>query len=153
MRGVHMGEYISKSHNKSLLLYHVVLSVKYRRSVLTNDVVDTLVNTCMDLQERTDITFIEIGADGNHIHMLIQTTPSYSLAQYIRNIKSNTARMVFKYNPEVKKKLWGGEFWSDGYWVTTVSKYRTETVIREYVKKQGRNKYDLLYKRDDNFQF
>ena len=53
-----MGEYISKSHNKSLLLYHVVISVKYRRSVLTSDVVDTLVNTCMDLQEKTDITFI-----------------------------------------------------------------------------------------------
>lgn len=148
-----MGEYISKSHNKSLLLYHVVLSVKYRRSVLTSDVVDTLVNTCMNLQEKTDITFIEIGADGNHIHLLIQTTPSYSLAQYIRNIKSNTARMIFKYNPEVKKKLWGGEFWSDGYWVSTVSKHGTETTIREYVKNQGRNKYDLLYKRDSNIQF
>jgi len=148
-----MGEYISKSHNKSLLLYHVVISVKYRRSVLTSDVVDTLVNTCMDLQEKTDITFIEIGADGNHIHLLIQTTPSYSLAQYIRNIKSNTARMIFKYNPEVKKKLWGGEFWSDGYWVSTVSKHGTETVIREYVKNQGRSKYDLLYKRDANIQF
>ena len=148
-----MGEYISKSHNKSLLLYHVVISVKYRRSVLTSDVVDTLVNTCMDLQEKTDITFIEIGADGNHIHLLIQTTPSYSLAQYIRNIKSNTARMIFKYNPEVKKKLWGGEFWSDGYWVSTVSKHGTENTIREYVKNQGHNKYDLLYKRDGNIQF
>lgn len=83
MRGVNMGEYISKSHNKSLLLYHVILSVKYRRSVLTNDVVDTLVNTCMNLQERTDITFNEIGADSNQIHLLIQTAPSYSLAQYI----------------------------------------------------------------------
>lgn len=61
--------------------------------------------------------------------------------------------MVFKYNPEVKKKLWGGEFWSDGYWVTTVSKQSTETIIREYVKNQGRNKYDLLYKRDDTFEF
>ena len=148
-----MGEYISKSHNKSLLLYHVVISVKYRRSVLTSDVVDTLVNTCMDLQEKTDITFIEIGADGNHIHLLMQTTPSYSLAQYIRNIKSNTARMIFKYNPEVKKKLWGGEFWSDGYWVSTVSKHGTENTIREYVKNQGHNKYDLLYKRDENIQF
>ena len=148
-----MGEYISKSHNKSLLLYHVVISVKYRRSVLTSDVVDTLVNTCMDLQEKTDITFIEIGADGNHIHLLIQTTPSYSLAQYVRNIKSNTARMIFKYNPEVKKKLWGGEFWSDGYWVSTVSKHGTENTIREYVKNQGHNKYDLLYKRDANIQF
>ena len=148
-----MGEYISKSHNKSLLLYHVVISFKYRRSVLTSDVVDTLVNTCMDLQEKTDITFIEIGADGNHIHLLIQTTPSYSLAQYIRNIKSNTARMIFKYNPEVKKKLWGGEFWSDGYWVSTVSKHGTENTIHEYVKNQGHNKYDLLYKRDANIQF
>ena len=148
-----MGEYISKSHNKSLLLYHVVLSVKYRRSVLTNEVVDTLVNTCMDLQERTDITFIEIGADGNHIHLLIQTTPSYSIAQYIRNIKSKTARMIFKFNPEVKKKLWGGEFWSDGYWVSTVSKQSTETVIREYVKNQGSNKYDLLFKRDESYDF
>ena len=148
-----MGEYISKSHNKSLLLYHVVLSVKYRRSVLTNEVVDTLVNTCMDLQERTDITFIEIGADGNHIHLLIQTTPSYSIAQYIRSIKSNTARMIFKFNPEVKKKLWGGEFWSDGYWVSTVSKHSTETVIREYVKNQGSNKYDLLFKRDESYDF
>lgn len=148
-----MGEYISKSPNKSLLLYHVVLSVKYRRSVLTNEVVDTLVNTCMDLQERTDITFIEIGADGNHIHLLIQTTPSYSIAQYIKNIKSNTARMIFKFNPEVKKKLWGGEFWSDGYWVSTVSKQSTETVIREYVKNQGSNKYDLLFKRDESYDF
>lgn len=152
MRGVNMGRYMSKSHNKTLLLYHVVLSVKYRRSVFTEDVIDTLVNTCMDLEDRTDITFIEIGADGNHIHILMQTTPSYSLSQYIRNIKSNTARMIFKINPEVKKKLWGGEFWSDGYWISTVSKYGTEDVIRDYVKEQGHDKYDLLYKRDDSYQ-
>ncbi len=148
-----MGQYISKSHNKTLLLYHVVLSVKYRRSVLTSEVIDTLVNTCLYLEEKTDITFIEIGTDENHVHLLIQTTPNYSLAQYMRVIKSNTARMIFKYNPEVKKKLWGGEFWSDGYWISTVSKYGTEDIIRDYVQQQGKNKYDLLYKRDDNYQF
>ncbi len=148
-----MGQYISKSHNKTLLLYHVVLSVKYRRSVLTSEVIDTLVNTCLYLEEKTDITFIEIGTDENHVHLLIQTTPNYSLTQYMRVIKSNTARMIFKYNPEVKKKLWGGEFWSDGYWISTVSKYGTEDIIRDYVQQQGKNKYDLLYKRDDNYQF
>lgn len=59
--------------------------------------------------------------------------------------------MIFKMNPEVKTKLWGGEFWSDGYWIVTVGKNGSEDVIREYVKNQGKDKYDLLYKRDENF--
>ena len=148
-----MSKYISKSHNKTLLLYHLVCTVKYRRNVLTEDVTDTLINTCMEIQETSDIDILEIGTDVNHVHMLIQTTPSFSLSQYVRLIKSKTARMVFKINPEVKKKLWGGEFWSDGYYVVTVSQNRTEKTIRDYVKNQGNNKYDLLYKRDDKSDF
>ena len=54
-------------------------------------------------------------------------------------------------NPEVKTKLWKGEYWSDGYWIVTVSKHGSEDVIREYVKNQGKDKYDLLYKSDENF--
>ena len=57
--------------------------------------------------------------------------------------------MVFKINPEVKKKLWGGEFWSDGYWMVTVSQAGTENTIREYVKNQGNNKYLIAYTKDD----
>ena len=145
-----MGNHIHKSHNKSMLLYHLVCTVKYRRNVLTEDVKSTLVNVCMDLQERyVDMKFIEIGTDENHVHMLIQTTPTYSLSQTIRTIKSTTARMIFKLNPEVKKQLWGGEFWSDGYWVVTVSKYGSETTIKENVKNQGKNKYVQLYFSDE----
>ena len=146
-----MGKYISKSHNKSLLLYHLVCTVKYRKDVLTKSVTDTLVNVCMEIAETSDIDFIEIGTDVNHVHFLLQTTPSYSVAQYVKLIKGKTANMIFKINPEVKKKLWGGEFWSDGYWIVTVSKHGTESVIKEYVKNQGKDKYDLLYKRDENF--
>ena len=141
-----MSRYVHKSHNKSMLLYHLVISVKYRRNVLTDEVRTTLVNVCMDLQERyPDMTFIEIGTDENHVHMLIQTTPSYSISQTIRTIKSTTARMIFKLNPEVKQKLWGGEFWSDGYWIVTVSKHGSENIVKEYVKNQGKGKYEQLY--------
>ena len=141
-----MSRYIHKSHNKSMLLYHLVISVKYRRNVLTEEVRTTLVNICMDLQERyPDMTFIEIGTDENHVHMLLQTTPSYSISQTIRTIKSYTARMIFKLNPEVKQKLWGGEFWSDGYWIVTVSRHGSESVVKEYVKNQGKGKYEQLY--------
>ena len=97
----------------------------------------------MEIQEKYGIEFIEIGTD------LIQTPPKYSPTQIVTMIKSMTARMVFKINPEVKKKLWGGEFWSDGYWMVTVSQAGTENTIREYVKNQGNNKYLIAYTKDD----
>ena len=146
-----MGKYISKSHNKTMLLYHLVCTVKYRREVLTEAVTNTLVNVCMELEETSDIEFLEIGTDVNHVHFLIQTTSSYSVSQYVKLIKGRIANIIFKMNPEVKTKLWKGEYWSDGYWIVTVSKHGSEDVIREYVKNQGKDKYDLLYKSDENF--
>jgi REP element-mobilizing transposase RayT len=53
-------------------------------------------------------------------------------------IKSITVREVFKRCPEVEEKLWGGGFWTDGYFVSTVGKHGNEDMIRDYVKKQGR---------------
>ena len=144
-----MSKIISKSHNKTTLMYHLVCAVKYRRNVLTEDVTDTIVNVCMEISERYGIDFLEIGTDVNHIHYLIQTPPKYSPSQVVTIVKSMTARMVFKINPEVKKKLWGGEFWSDGYWMVTVSQNGTEKVIREYVKNQGNNKYKTAHKKGD----
>ena len=144
-----MSKLISRSHNKTTLMYHLVCAVKYRRNVLTDSVTDTIVNVCMEIQEKYGIEFIEIGTDENHIHYLIQTLPKYSPTQFVTIIKSMTARMVFKVNPEVKKKLWGGEFWSDGYWLVTVGLNQSESVIREYVKNQGNGKYKTAHKKDD----
>jgi len=62
-------------------------------------------------------------------------------------LKSITAREIFRIHPEVKKQLWGGEFWSDGYFVNTVSKFGDETTISKYVKEQGIEKeYKVLHK-------
>ena len=143
-----MSKAISKSHNKTTLMYHLVCAVKYRRSVLSEAVTDTIVNVCMEIEEKYGIEFIEIGTDINHIHYLLQAPPKYSPTQIVTMIKSITARMVFKINPEVKKKLWGGELWSDGYWMVTVSQNRTEQVIKEYVKNQGNGKYETAHKRE-----
>ena len=144
-----MSKLQGRLHNKTTLLYHLVCAIKYRRNVLTEDVTDTIVNVCMEIQEKYGIEFIEIGTDVNHIHYLIQTPPKYSPTQVVTMIKSLTARMIFKINPEVKKKLWGGEFWSDGYWMVTVSATGTEDTIREYVKNQGNKKYLTAYTKDD----
>jgi hypothetical protein len=67
----------------------------------------------------------------------------------VRIIKSITAREVFKRVPAVKKQLWGGEFWTKGYFISTVGRHGNEEVIRQYVKQQGSEKtYKKLHRQD-----
>ena len=69
-----MSEHIFKRHNKSLLLYHLVCPIKYRRNVLSEEVEISLVEVCKNISERYEIHFIEIGADENHVHFLKTST-------------------------------------------------------------------------------
>ena len=71
-----MSEHIIKSHNKTLLLYHIVCPAKYRRKVFTEEVEITLKTVCYEISERFEINFVEIGADKDHVHFLIQSIPS-----------------------------------------------------------------------------
>jgi REP element-mobilizing transposase RayT len=144
-----MGEHISKRHNKSLLLYHIVCTVKYRRIVFQEGVENSLKSICEGIEERYEIFFIEIGADDNHVHFLIQSVPMYSAKKIVQMLKSITAKEIFRLHPEVKQKLWGGQFWTDGYYVSTVGLYANEAVIKEYVKRQGEEKN---YKKIHNSQ-
>ena len=140
-------KYIHKSHNVSVLLYHYVCPAKYRRVVFSEAVDNTLKETCIEISKRYQIYFLEIGTDNNHVHFLVQSVPTYSPTKIVTIIKSIIAREVFRSHPEVKEKLWGGEFWTDGYFVNTVSKFGVEITISKYVKEQGIEKeYKILHK-------
>ena len=101
---------------------------------------EILKETCLEIAKRYEIEFVEIGTDKDHVHFLIQSVPKYSPTRIIQIVKSITAREVFKRVPEVKKKLWGGEFWSDGYYVSTVGQNGSEETIRKVCTrtKEGR---------------
>ena len=129
-------KYIHKSHNVSVLLYHIVISAKYRKVVLTDQVDAVLVSTCEELEKRYDVRFLEIGTDNDHVHFLVQNVPTYSVTKIVRILKSLISRGVFKHCPEVKKQLWGGEFFGKGYFVNTVGQHGTENKIAKYVKEQ-----------------
>ena len=116
-----MSGYIHKSHNVSVLMYHFVCPAKYRRVVFSEPVDRTLKMVCEEISKRYEIIFLEIGTDKDHVHFLVQSVPTYSPTKIMRTIKSITAREVFTKHPEVKAKLWGGEFWSDGHFVNTVT--------------------------------
>ena len=130
-------EYIHKSHNVTVLLYHFVCPAKYRRVVFSESVDKTLKGVCLELSKRYEIHFLEIGVDKNHVHFLVQSVPMYSPTRIITIIKSLTAREIYKVHPEVKKILWGGAFWSSGYFANTVSKFGDESTISRYVRDQG----------------
>ena len=132
-----MSSYIHKSHNVSVLLYHFVCPAKYRRVVFDDEVDAVLKEVCLAIALRYEITFLEIGCDQDHVHFLVQSVPTYSPTKIVRTIKSLTAREIFARCPQVKKKLWGGQFWSDGYFVSSVGRHANENTIGDYVRNQG----------------
>ena len=132
-----MSEFIHKKHNVSVLLYHIVCPAKYRRAVFTPEVDEKLKEICGEISLRYEIEFLEIGTDCDHVHFLVQSVPTYSPTKIVRTIKSITAKEIFRQLPEVKRQMWGGEFWSDGYYIGTVGAHGSEEMVRQYVKNQG----------------
>ncbi len=127
-------------HNVSECYYHIQLTVKYRKAILDNQVQQSIINSWQEIKERYAIEISNIGFDQNHIHILTQFLPKYSGGQVIKLIKSISAKAVFRDNPQIKKELWGGEFWTDGYYIATISGRGNKQVIINYIKNQGRTK-------------
>ena len=140
-------EYKHKSHNVSVLLYHLVCPAKYRKLVFDAKVDQVLKEICLEISKRYEINFLEIGTDKDHVHFLIKSVPIYIPTKIVTTIKSITAREVFRLVSEVKKKLWGGEFWSKGFFINTAGQHGNEKSIASYVKNQGKEKeYQTLHK-------
>jgi len=139
-----MSEHIFKSHNKTLLLYHLVFPAKDRRKVFSQGIEDTLVNVCIEISQRYEISFLEIGNDEDHVHFLVQSVPKMTVTRMVQIIKSITAREVFLKHPEVKKQLWGGNLWTSGFYANTVGQFANEETIRNYVRDQGK-KYTKVH--------
>ena len=120
------------------MLYHLVCPAKYRRKVFTQAVEKTLKQVCVEFAPAHDLHFVEIGADEDHVHFLIQSVPMMLPARIAQVTKSISAREIFVRNPEVKQFLWGGQFWTKGYYINTVGLHGNEGQIRKYVQEQGK---------------
>jgi len=127
-------------------MYHIVCPSKYRKVIFSDEVDEVLKKVCLEISDRYEIDFLEIGVDKDHVHFLVQSVPMYSPTKIVRTIKSITAREIFSRIPEVKRQLWGGEFWSKAYYVSTVGKHGDERNIANYVRNQGTGKnYKTLH--------
>ena len=94
----------------------------------------------MQISERYEIHFVEIGYESDYVHFLVQSVPKLSVSEIVRTIKSITVKQLFQRHPEIEAKLWGGNFWMSGYYANTVGQYANKEVIRKYVESQGKEK-------------
>lgn len=123
--------------------YHIVFPVKYRRGLLVEGITRTIQETARGIAERYEVEFESIGCDLDHIHLLVSLHPKYSPGQFVRLFKSITARQLFKQHPSLKNELWGGEFWTDGYYVATVGERGNWKVVENYIRTQGMKPEDM----------
>jgi len=123
--------------------YHIVFPVKYRKVLLDSEVASIIQETAEGIAERHCIEMEAIGCDRDHIHLLCGTHPKLAPGRIVQIFKSITAREIFRRKPSVKRELWGGEFWTDGYYVATVGERANWDTVEKYVRKQGKPTSEL----------
>ena len=84
---------------------------------------------------------IEFNSDRDHVHILFDITPDVNLAHWIRGLKGAISRKVReKFSSRLQSQLWGGEFWTDSYYLATTGSVTLDK-LKRYVENQGRPKY------------
>ncbi len=131
---------IKTYHNAYDAHYHIVFPVKYRKALLTDEIPLAINHIAQEISKRYDIKFEKIGCDQDHIHILASFPPKHSGSDVVRIFKSITAKQLFKQFPALRKDLWGGEFWSDGFYFATVSERGNWQAVETYVANQGKTK-------------
>ncbi|MEO7860546.1 MAG: IS200/IS605 family transposase, partial [Nitrospirales bacterium] len=123
--------------------YHIVFPVKYRKALLDEAVTTIIQETAAERAERFPIEMEAIGTDQNHIHLRCSAHPKVAPGRMVQLFTRITAREIFRRKPAVKRVLWGGEFWSDGYDVATVGARANWQTVARYVPRPGQPREDL----------
>ena len=118
--------------------YHIVFPVKYRKALVDKKIQLAILEIAKEIGERYEIDFENIGCDINHIHILASFHPKYGGGEIVRKFKSITVKQLFLRFPTLKDELWGGEFWSDGYYLATVGERGNWNMVKGYIEKQGK---------------
>ncbi len=128
------------AHSVYALYYHLILVIKYRRKVFTNDkIIDFLKQKIHEISETHEVEILAIETDQDHVHMLFKANPTLNIPKYINTLKTITSREIRRNFPEVKEKLWRNAFWSPSYFLATSGQV-TLDVLKAYVESQGEEK-------------
>ncbi len=131
------------SHGAWPIHYHIVFPVKYRKVLLEEEATIIIKETAASIEERYPIEMEALGMDKNHIHVLCRAHPKVAPGWIVQIFQSITAKELFRRRPAIKRDLWAGEFWLDGYYVATVGERANWLMVERYVQRQGYPKEDV----------
>ena len=126
----------TNNHSVFSLNYHLILVVKHRRNVITNDISKRLKEIFEYIQPGYNMTLKEWNRDEDHVHILFTAHPKTELTKFINAYKSASSRSIKKEFPEIKKYLWQEQFWSKSFCLISTGGVTT-TIIEQYIQKQG----------------
>ena len=132
-----MSKYDSLKHSKYKIRYHIILSTKYRRKLLTPIKDDIL--SYMKTAEHKDFTIMTQEIDKDHIHLLIYATPNIAPFEIVHRLKQQSTYLVWKnYHDYMSKWYWSGKhyLWTRGYFCSTIGDVSEQT-IKHYIENQG----------------
>ncbi len=118
------------------LKYHLVWVPKYRAHILGGEVGQYLKEVFQRIAEEYEFWIDTMEVMEDHVHIFVEAPPRYSPSQLVQMLKSISAREIFKKFPEVKKQMWSGMIWNDGYFIRSVGDEVTADIIRKYIEYQ-----------------
>lgn len=126
----------SNNHSVFLLFYHLVLVVKYRRSVFDDDMSDYAKDMFIRLSKNYNITLVKWNHDVDHVHILFKAHPNTEITKFINAYKSASSRLIKRNFPQVKKKLWKEMFWARSFCLLTTGGSPIDS-LKKYIESQG----------------
>ena len=126
----------SNNHSVFLLYYHLILVVKYRRKVFSDEMSDFAKDIFIRIAKVYNITLEEWNHDRDYVHIMFRAQPKTEMSKFINAYKSASSRLIKKKFPDVRQKLWKEMFWSRSFCLLTTGGVPIE-VIQNYIEKQG----------------
>ena len=114
--------------------YQLVWAPKYRKWILRGDIRAHVESLFEQIAEDFGFDIEEMEVANDHVHLFLSLPPRYSISKAVGILKSISASRVFQEHPEVKRELWGGELWEDGYFARTVGDKVTAEIIKRYIR-------------------
>ena len=132
-------DYYVNRHSFFILQYHLVLVVKYRKEVFTDEMENYLTEFVTSMMSKNDCNLMEIKYDENNVHILFEAPIILNLPNFINGMKSTSSRMIKRrFEEHLKQFYWKNVFWSRSYFICTVSEHTAE-IVKNYIKNQGKN--------------
>jgi putative transposase len=129
------------NHSTYAVEYHLIWGTKCRYEILQAYTKTELIRSFILVQKKYPSWYIHtVNTDRDHIHLLVEFPPSFTIAEVVRKIKvvsSLTLKRKFRY---IRKAYPKGSVWSTGYYVSTVGV--SDSTIRKYITNQGKKDFE-----------